>query len=276
MPEAWEERIRSIAGALLTLEINTIEKPNMSASKMPEVPLALHELVALYDGELSGRKFIVSDALLDAAAARLANSTDPAMIATLDTWDFDQHRTASTRLTNGPKTFEALAWAALAAKRQLNDMPLMPAANDPGSLAAAADRTLLQRILGNCKQLRQVSLLLGQQFPNQAALFDGTVEDTTAIMFRRPRPVLDIDADVLVLIRKTWDIGLENVLFQTAMQVDGDVLLRVAPSMDPVRRAFFSELHRGTVETGIRQWQTLFELAKALITGVGQALFQRT
>ena len=122
MAEDWEERIRAIAGALLTLEINTIEKPNMSASKMPSVPMALHELVLLYEGELSGRDFHVTDELLAASKVRLDATGDALKAATkrLESWwgpggdlptrpdqDKDQDR-KSGNLTNGPVTFEAL------------------------------------------------------------------------------------------------------------------------------------------------------------------------
>jgi hypothetical protein len=254
MADDWEERVRGIAGALLTLEVNTIEKSNMSASKMPNAPLALHQLVGLYEGELNSRGFFITDALLDAALAHLAKPADSATILALDTWPFSptDKNQGSARLTNGPKTFEALAWTALASKRQLGDMPSQPSVTDSVLLAAASDRALMQRIETNCRQLRQVTLLLTQQNPAPAggvSLFDGTVEDTTAVMFKHPRPTLRIDTDVLMLIRKAWDIGLETVLFQTTMQVDGDVLLRVTPGLDADRRAFFSELHRSAVET---------------------------
>jgi len=279
MAEDWEERIRGIAGALLTLEVNTVEKPNMSASKMPDAPLALHELVALYSGELSARGFIITDDLLKAASARLAHPDDPATMLALETWSFTPKDKSSDGLTNGPQTFEALQWAAAAGQRQLDIMPSQPGSTDPVLLAVASDRALLQRIRSNCRQLRQVTLLLKQQFPVSAdavSAFDSTVEQTTEVIFSHPRPAVVIDSDVLMLIRKAWDIGLETVLYQTVMQVDGDVLLRVSPGLDPARRAFFGELHRSTVETGIRQWHSLFELAAALISGVGKALFQRS
>ena len=279
MADDWEERIKNIAGGLLTLEVNTIEKPNMSASKMPDVPLALHDLVSLYGVELNSRGFFVTDALLAAASARLANPDDPDRVAALDGWSFNPKDKGSATLTNGPQTFEALAWTAVAARRQLDEMPsVATASTDPVLLAAAADRAMLQRITTNCRQLRQVTLLLKQQYPappGSVSLFDGTVEQVTGAMFQHPRPALRIDTDVLMLIRKAWDIGLETVLFQTAMQVDGDVLLRVAQGMDAAKRDFYSSLHRSTVETGIRQWSSLFDLVGGLITGVGKILFQR-
>jgi hypothetical protein len=278
MADDWEERVRGIAGALLTLEINTIEKSNMSAAKMPDVPLALHELVALYEGELIERHFRITDELLQAAQDRLKYPDDPAREQALDTWAFKSGDKSSANLTNGPKTFEALAWAALAAKRQIGDLPALASIADTTMLAAASDRGLLQRILTNCRQLRQVTLLLTQQFPaaeHGVSLFDGTIEQTTAVMFKDPRPALVFDTDVLMLIRKAWDIGLENVMFQTAMQVDGDVLVRVTPGLDTDRRTFYAELHRSTVETGIRQWQSLFQLLGGLVTQLGKSLFSR-
>ena len=274
MAEDWQERVKSIAAGLLTLEVDTVEKPNMSASKMPDMPLALHQIVSLYADELSTNQFHVTDGLLNAAQARIDNPTVAANVTTLENWTFKPSDQLPA-LTNGPKTFEALQWAAFALKQQLQTV--QPATAER---AAAIDvqQALLTRIIANCRQLREVSLLLLQQFKQLDSvrqLFDGTIEQTTDIVFKHPRPVFVIDTDVILLVRKAWDIGLEQVLLQTVMQVDGDVLLRVAPGLDKDKRAFYAELHRSTVETGIRQWRSLFDLVASLIEGAGRLLFQR-
>jgi hypothetical protein len=273
--EDWQDRVKSIAAGLLTLEVNTVEKPNMSASKMPDMPLALHQIVTLYADELETNQFHVTDGLLAAAQARIDHPDDPTKLTALEDWTFQPNDTGAAALTNGPKTFEALQWAAFALKRQLETV--RPASADR---AAAIDvqQALLSRIIANCRQLRQVTLLLQQQFaalPEVNNLFDGTVEQTTAALFKHPRPTLVIDTDVVLLVRKAWDIGLEQVLLQTVMQVDGDVLVRVAPGLDKDKRAFYAELHRSTVETGIKQWRSLFDLVSSLIAGAGKLLFQR-
>lgn len=275
--EDWQERIRSIAGSLLTLEVNTIEKKNMSAAKMPAVPMALHQLARLYADDLASRRYFVTDELLDLAQARIDDGKDAAKLDRLQAWKPEAGDRESVRVTNGPRTFEALQWVAQAARNELD------ADADCRVTDVAVDRTLLTRMIVNCRQLRQVSLMLLTQHStlpgigpaNAKELFDGTIEETTGTLFKQPRPRLQVDTDVLLLVRKAWDIGVEQVMFQTAMQVDGDVLARVAPDMDPVKRAFFAELHRSTVETGLRQWQGLFDLAGALISGVGRALFGR-
>jgi len=273
--EDWQDRVKNIAAGLLTLEINTVEKPNMSASKMPDMPLALHQIVTLYADELDTNGFHITDGLLQAAQKRIDSAADPAGLAVLENWTFKSTDTGSSALTNGPKTFEALQWAAFALKQQLKTV--QPATADRAA-AIDVEQALLSRIITNCRQLRQVTVLLRQQFATldtNNALFDGTVEETTAALFKHPRPTLVYDTDVVLLVRKAWDIGLEQVLFQTAMQVDGDVLVRVAPGLDKDKRAFYAELHRSTVQTGIQQWRSLFDLVSSLIGAAGKLLFQR-
>lgn len=275
--EDWQGRIRSIAEGLLTLEINTIEKDNMLASKMPDMPMALHQIVRLYADKLAGWNCFITDDLLDLAQKRFEPGPDFGKDDKLKAWSPGQGDERSDRITNGPRTFEALRWVAGAALKQLDTY------GDSRLAEVAIVRTTVSRIIINSLQLREVSLLLlddHKKLPNigpdnAKALFDGTIDETTRALFKQPRPLLTIDTDVLVLVRKVWDIGLERVLFQTAMQVDGDVLVRVAPDMDPDKREFFAKLHRATVETGLSQWKGLFELAGTLISGVGRVLFGR-
>ncbi len=265
--EDWEERVRAIAGALLTLEVNTIEKPNMSAEKMPELPLALHGIVADYASYLAERGFPVSDGLLAAASARLVGQSREPAEAALAAWP-KQGDVTSGSLTNGAETFDALQWAAHCALTQ-------PGA--PRSVCfSPAELAVLDRIRANSRQLREVALRLAQTFvrpPPLPPLFGATVGTVTAGLLAEPRPVLRVPTDIVLMVRKAWDIGTESVLFQTVMQVDGDVVLRVAPQPETDKRAFFAELHRGSVELGVRQWRALFDLARALLGDIGKALF---
>ncbi len=260
----WEERVRAIAGALLTLEVNTIEKPNMSAEKMPELPLALHGIVADYAAYLAARGFPVSDGLLAAAGERLAGQPRASAEAALAAWP-KQDDVPSAALTNGAATFDALAWAAQRALTGARAANLGP-----------AELAVLDRIRANSRQLCEVTLSLARLFvrpPPLPPLFGATVGDVTAGLLAEPRPVLRVPTDIVLMVRKAWDIGTESVLFQTVMQVDGDVVLRVAPQPDSDKRTFFAELHRGSVEIGVRQWRALFDLARALLGDIGKALF---
>jgi hypothetical protein len=266
--DGWKQRIKGIAAGLLTLEINTIEKDNMSGSKMPDLPLALHQIVDHYSSKLRNLGIPVTKDLLDLAQAHLNGATEDTL-NNLRSWEpSDPNAVISPDITNGPKTFEALQWAADVAWNRLG-----PDGSRPATTEDRIERTLLARIRTNSRELRQVTICLLKEFassPDARVQFDGTLDETLEVMFRHPRPYLQIDTDMLMLVRKIWDIGLERVLFQTVMQIDGDVLMRVSPEMDPVKRDFFAELHRSTVETGIRQWRGLFDLATSLISGAGE------
>lgn len=260
-PEDWQQRIRTIASGLLTLEINTIQNDSISASKMPDLPLALHNIADYYLSHLDGLGFHVTDKLLDKAHARVQDGNDTAIYEALLTWCFRPADTRSPATTNGARTFEALHWTARAAQDKQRS-------NDPR----------LQRIIYNSRELRQVALSLAALVPNGAdrlALFDGTIEQTTGRLFAQPRLTVAADPDIVIMVRKIWDIGLEHVRLQTVIQVDGDVLVRAAPEPGDDLRDFYAALHRSAVTTAITQWQSLFALARALLDGLGRTLLGR-
>lgn len=281
MADDWRDQIRNIAASLLTVEVNTIEKPNMSAAKMPDIPLALHQIAQVYLDEIESWGCTITDRLLAAAVRRLEDGKNPDTLKELQDWVFAPGEQRSANITNGPKTFEAMQWAANGANHRIRAS--LDALKGAERATALVSLTLMRRITTNSRQLRQLALLLQQQ--NQASvatterlaqLLDGTIEDTTTALFQQPRPKLVIDTDILIVVRKVWDIGLERVMFQTTMQVDGDMLVRIAPDIDDAKRQFLGDLHRATAETAIKQWNGLFHLASTLASDVGRALFGRT
>ena len=191
-------------------------------------------------------------------------------------WAADE--AAFRRADQWRKSFEALAWAASAARHAALDSGADPAAQ----LVKQGEAALFTRIEENSRQLREIAIVLEKAFssfdpardrvaanrdPEDDAtkkkrleelsdsiqpyidrlraivgseasvtgsrLFGGTLDQTTQALFRYPRPVLSIDPDLTVIVRKAWDMGLEEVLFQTVIQVDGDVVVQVAECRTP-------------------------------------------
>jgi hypothetical protein len=70
----------------------------------------------------------------------------------------------------------------------------------------------------------------------------------------RPPPLL-LAPDDLMLVRKAWEIGTETVYSQTVIQLDGDVITRVAPSKADEKALL--ELHRVNVDVSVSFWKTL-------------------
>src|ERR1700722_13464603 len=92
-------------------------------------------------------------------------------------------------------------------------------------------------------------------------LFGGTLEQTASALFKHPRPAISVPPDLTLLVRKAWDVGLEEVKFQTSLQLDGDMVVRMADEIPEVHRAFLRDLHQQAVRDGSAQWKLLFQTA---------------
>jgi hypothetical protein len=87
--------------------------------------------------------------------------------------------------------------------------------------------------------------------------------------------------ELTILVHKAWDVGTELVIMQTSLQVDGDVITRLSPSMmsndpdrfGPVDPGFISLVHNNALTTATAQWRSLFDLAAELLGTLGDRLF---
>ena len=87
--------------------------------------------------------------------------------------------------------------------------------------------------------------------------------------------------ELTILVHKAWDVGTELVIMQTSLQVDGDLITRLSPSMmsndpdrfGPVDPAFISLVHNNALATATAQWRSLFDLAAELVGALGDRLF---
>jgi hypothetical protein len=206
-------------------------------------------------------------------------------------------------LTNGAETFEALQWAAWGALQTVRA---------GGTLTGNYDSAVLSRIYANCRQLKEAARRLEQQHETPAAprhffarqtsnggtaasdgrlrgsltartaeenrartvsrLFGATVEQTARALFDHPRPVFDVDPDVMILIRKAWDVGVQRVCLQTVMQVDGD-LLQVIGDLRNDERDFLTRLHTSAARDATTQWHALFDVVRQLAGDLGKVVF---
>ena len=280
MADSWQQQVERIGTNLLTLEVNTaVKSGGISAQKLPELPMALHTLVDCYNGYLVRKKHAIDRQLLQLSASYLL-APDEAARTQLENWE--PLGTPVPELTNGSETFEALVWAAATARRR--------GAIDPEEEWAPA------RIAANCRQLRVAAIMLEKQFPDgttpyddrlrnvkdgtivpagePARLFGATIAQTAKALFTNPRPSLAVAPDLAVLIRKARDIGLEEVRFQTVLQLDGDVIVRVGRERDVAQRSYLGDLHREMVNDGIAQWRLLFEVVGDLVGAVGNLIFK--
>lgn len=111
---------------------------------------------------------------------------------------------------------------------------------------------------------------LGEAMARALALGGQHPDPGVAPVLRRIRGTVDQlgatkGAERMRIARKAWELGTDRIVAQTVVQVDGDVVQRVDPSIfdAPAIR----DLHRGAVAGAIGQWQELFGLFVTLAVG---------
>ena len=68
---------------------------------------------------------------------------------------------------------------------------------------------------------------------------------------------LDLTPDIFLHLRKAWEIGTENIILQTVIQIDGDVTTRMAESFSVNPNKTVLEIHNNSIETSTQFWSNL-------------------
>jgi hypothetical protein len=248
MADNWSDRMQAIRSSLMTLEINTVTSTaDLSAQKMPEVPLAMHALIQAYSNYLSDSGFPITVGLLKASAQwivelkRLETNAQADASTTLQnqlkSWPWAPPRKFTDmevqagldRIgspnpawsaepaddpTNGAETFAALKWAAWAGMQTLRA---------GGRLDGGGDSAVLSRIFATCKQMQEVALRLEQQHDPSPGGFLG-------FFSRQPK-------------------------LQDSILKSGERMLKMMPTADPQATETDSRLFGGTVQ---QTYESLF------------------
>jgi hypothetical protein len=183
-----------------------------------------------------------------------------------------------SHMDNGWDTFERLRIAALDASAHIKD---------------GHERVMLNRIVGSCSRLKYMLQGLQQRPPvppkasrdrpgTPAEQADEPVEYATlgelipksrnqllSAGLRHKRIPRLLKSDDLTLVRKTWEVGVECVLMQTCVQIDGDVVTRISQELlrdgAAGRRELVMEAHKRSVEIGLSHWRALVQVAVELV-----------
>ncbi|MBI4300187.1 MAG: hypothetical protein HY677_03550 [Chloroflexi bacterium] len=83
-------------------------------------------------------------------------------------------------------------------------------------------------------------------------------------------PQLRLTPHQIALIRKVWEIGVEEIAMQTVIQLDGDVITRIQPEYAHGGHEALLAMHREAVITSVDFWKELIGIATSLL----QSLFR--
>lgn len=270
---------REMARGLLTLEINTVEKDGMSGQKMPSAPHALVEIAQVYWDFLcrKAQDFGTTGSPLPSWANKLSKDFDwgrepfpqktgkdrkiahpegepqppghnadfldepPSSVSTeildhlreIATWMAEmQLRTVAVADSSGV-LFPTL-------REKLTEKEII-AARTAVRRFRPEERSVFHRIRRNCDQFKEITNRPGFSEINRATSCEA------------------FSPNDLVQIRKAWDMGVEIILMQTVIQIDGDVVNRFQSGMDVASKAPLHALHAGAVDLSFKYWRWLID-----------------
>ena len=255
----WEE-FKRIVQDLTTLEINTIIKDNMTARPMPDVPNALVDIAASYLAKLEDLRLDIS------AAAQVAADAQEATWSALPV----HHGVGAFYRVPAEFTFkllfEQIRWGARRG-RELH-----------GNRFDASETILLRRIEDNSDRVRAI-LQAVESGAGEAG--DGPrdlARKRVSLASIRANldvfvPPPDLSLQQRLAIKKIWEIGTEQVIVQTVIPIDGDVITRLSNS-DLIERYDRDEvdqllsIHQQGVASAISHWRALLESARLVAAGL--------
>jgi hypothetical protein len=180
-----------------------------------------------------------------------------------------------SRMDNGWDTFERLRIAALDANQHIPE---------------GHDRVVVSRIVGSCARLKYMIQGLQQRPPaapeqtrswrarkpddlvdhaTLAELIPRTRNQLLSAGLRHKRVPRLLKSDDLATVRKAWEVGVECVLIQTCVQIDGDVVTRISEELlregAVEKSGMIMDAHKRSVDIGLAHWRALVQVAAELV-----------
>lgn len=258
---------------LLNLEVSVIVKPGMTARKMPAPGHALLDIIGDYD------KFLCSVA--NAVKPHWNPEENPVQVRPSDEsppGTNQPHATSPNRNTDpdgklreplrvesvgdvvAEDTFDELRERAVEAEA------VWRYAIERDWVAEDDRGTILRRIYRNCDQIKG----LLRRGPVREALTKHTVSRDSTEAAELP-----LTADDLITLRKVWELGVETVVMQTVVQLDGDIVTRIQAGRETAANKSIHDLHRQSVESALVHWQFLGKTLAEFLTSALKGFLTR-
>ena len=260
MPESY---FKKLAEDLLNIEINTIVKSDMSATKLPSSRRqALYELAADYHAKLEQYRVRAPAYWVYAGMRSFGELRDRAKEGAreyekkIGTSPLDDHPGLREKI----KMLERIQYQSSQVvgmfKRLEQKVKNKTAKQTPGYLSAPEPKKLEE--LEKLDKNERAATDKGSQLWNN----DIDRSDMNEV------PDLELTPDDVTLIRKAWEIGTQQIQLQTVIQVDGDVATYISESFLRSSDKRLLTIHNDSIVTAVGFWQSL---VKTLGEIVGKA-----
>ena len=244
MAEDFWKKIENTAKDVSTLEINTILKSDMVCVKMPENDLlALYEIAKTYNSKL--------EELGNAYWEIVVNNKDEIYFSDYNK-EFNFFRGEKIYQQAGYESFKELrkcAKESISKIEKINEKDILISDED-----VKLDKMILTRIEMQsyeiCNILRNEKYKIVEQKESESitACKDFCEQERIKLDFR--------DRQV---IQKAFDLGVERVVMQTRIGMDGDIVTRISERFAANPKQFILQIHNESIQMSVSFWQTLFD-----------------
>lgn len=258
-----KERFQKLASDLLSLEVNTIiTHDTIAARKVPELAYMLLEIATTYARQLD-QVYGVSKyegAPVDQQGRPIPNPRSLATTKAEVTFEA-QAIDMRTAARIDAKTFRDIS---ITAERALAD----PASNQTPSISSASE-AIITRIRNSSMELAIILERLHLEEGGGNGPLEKTKSGLDALARDGQSIELDVSQQERLRIQKIWDLGVETIMMQTIIQLDGDVITRLQADYASPEYTHLWQAHLSSVSAAIESWQYLVEtvgrLSAALI-----------
>ncbi len=253
-----------VAHDLLAIEVNTIVKPNMTATRMRNVAHTLLDIIGEYDTTL-----LRHEAISKKDDAGTPSSMNLGSGASTDGQSIPKSQPAVDGKKQPPPShdldqeIEQLSDRARRAIKRWKQQPGDAAA----SPEAETELYVLNRIRDNCDTIRGLFDSLAQRSSDGRAALRGVSRQNATM-----RDIALTTSERLQL-RKIWEVGTERVMMQTVIHLNGDVFTRISRQVaegGPDSSTLLGIHNRG-VSMAVDFWGKLSDI----VVGMFKTLFEK-
>ena len=271
---------------IVTIEVNTLASTGISGHKMPWYPHALLDIAGTYVKWFELIRGIDLTHMFDSDLRRVQARIEP----------FEHPRKSD--LTNGWSTFDRLR--RVAARVVLEEVDTAFREN------READQRCLEiarRIQRNCDQLKAMisytrrqpewtQFLVAQTESNKDKMgleVDKTTNDAdkvyrsvdigltrgeliTRVHDSKGDPAR-LSGEDAARLRKIWEIGTDQIVAQTIIHMDGDVVTRFNRQGEAIDFSRMVEVHKSGIDVSLTHWRTMLGVLERLIDGLAGKMF---
>ena len=232
MASNLSESVEQLATDLFNLEVSTVLKPGITARKMPDPATALGDIAA------KCVRYLREHAKLTGVKLRGGGAPGQEWLK----WE--------ARKVNSD-TFKQI--------RDLAVDLLRHRTTDDGV------NVILARIIGNCERI----LELFTDLKKRDVDVDGKGHDGNSLAQQNK---FKLGPREIVVVRKIWELGVEEVVLKTVVQLDGDVVTRIKSGFETDSN--LHAIHFESLSKSFTHWQFLVRTLSDFVSKFGSWIFR--